>query len=44
MPIAKDNKGDLTDKDNYRPLAITSVSSKIIELVYIVILIDMVIC
>ena len=35
MPIVKDNKGDLTDKDNYRPLAITSVSSKIIELVYI---------
>jgi hypothetical protein len=32
MPIAKDNKGDLTDKDNYRPLAITSVSSKILEL------------
>ena len=33
--IVKDNKGELTDQDNYRPLAITSVSSKIIELVYI---------
>jgi hypothetical protein len=35
MPIVKDKKGDYTDKDNYRPLAITTVSSKILELIVI---------
>ena len=33
VPIVKDKKGIVTDKDNYRPIAITSVLSKILELV-----------
>ena len=33
VPILKDKKGVITDKDNYRPIAITSVASKILELV-----------
>ena len=33
VPIIKDKKGDCTDKDNYRPVAITCVVSKILELV-----------
>ena len=33
VPIIKDKKGDCTDKDNYRPVAITCVISKILELV-----------
>jgi len=32
VPIVKDKKGNLTDKDNYRPIAITSVFSKVFEL------------
>ncbi len=31
VPIVKDKKGSLTSKDNYRPIAITSVISKILE-------------
>ena len=31
IPLVKDKKGDITDKDNYRPIAITAVSSKILE-------------
>mgnify|MGYP001557728143 CR=1 FL=1 len=31
VPIVKDKKGILSDKNNYRPLAITSVVSKIFE-------------
>ena len=31
VPLLKDKKGDITDKDNYRPIAITSVFSKIFE-------------
>jgi len=31
-PIVKDKKGKLADSDNYRPLAITCVASKILEL------------
>ena len=31
IPIIKDKKGLVTDKDNYRPVAVTSVVSKIIE-------------
>ncbi len=33
VPIVKDKKGDLCSKDNYRPIAITSVFSKVFELV-----------
>ena len=33
IPIIKDKKGDVTDRDNYRPIAITCVSSKILELI-----------
>ena len=32
VPIVKDAKGDVSSKDNYRPIAITSVLSKIIEI------------
>jgi hypothetical protein len=35
IPLVKDVKGDVTDKDNYRPIAITCISSKIIELVFL---------
>ena len=31
VPIIKDKKGDITDINNYRPIAITSVASKIFE-------------
>ena len=32
VTLLKDKKGDVTDKDNYRPIAITCVSSKVLEL------------
>ena len=32
VPIIKNKKALITDKDNYRPIAITSVVSKILEL------------
>ena len=32
VPIIKDKRGQVTDKNNYRPIAITSVSSKVFEL------------
>ena len=35
IPIVKNKKGDITSKDNYRPIAITSVSSKVFELILI---------
>ena len=31
IPLVKDKKGDVTSKDNYRPIAVTNVSSKIFE-------------
>ena len=31
VPMVKDKKGNLTDKDNYRPLAITCIVSKVFE-------------
>jgi len=31
VPIVKNNKGDVTSRDNYRPIAITTVLSKLIE-------------
>ena len=33
VPIIKDKKGLVTDKDNYRPIAITTVMSKLMELI-----------
>ena len=33
VPILKDKCGEVTDKDNYRPLALTCVASKILEFV-----------
>ena len=32
VPIVKDSKGTLTDKNNYRPIALTCVASKRLEL------------
>jgi exonuclease III len=32
IPLLKDVKGDISDKENYRPIAITCISSKIVEL------------
>ena len=32
VPIVKDNKGVLTEKNNYRPIAFTCVASKLLEL------------
>jgi hypothetical protein len=32
IPLVKDKKGLITDKDNYRPVAITCVASKLLEL------------
>ena len=31
VPLLKDKHGDVTDKDNYRPLALTCVASKVFE-------------
>ena len=31
VPIIKDKRGDITDKDNYRPIALTCIVSKIFE-------------
>ena len=33
VPLLKDKKGDVTDKENYRPIAITSAMSKVFETV-----------
>ncbi len=33
VPLIKDKKGDLSSTDNYRPIALTSVVSKVLELV-----------
>ena len=35
IPIVKNKNGDITSKDNYRPIAITSVLSKVFELILI---------
>jgi hypothetical protein len=32
IPLLKDKKGDITSKDNYRPIAITTMFSKVFEL------------
>ena len=36
IPLIKDKKGLVTDTDNYRPEAVTSVVSKIIELLLLI--------
>ena len=33
VPLIKDKKGDVTSKDNYRPIALTSIISKVFEIV-----------
>ena len=35
VPIIKDKKGDITSKDNYRPIALTTVVSKLLETILI---------
>ena len=35
VPIIKDKKGDVTDADNYRPIALTTVTSKLFETVFL---------
>ena len=35
VPIIKDKKGDVTSADNYRPIALTTVSSKLFELIFL---------
>jgi hypothetical protein len=32
VPVVKDKRGNVTDKDNYRPIALTTVMSKVLEL------------
>ena len=32
VPIIKDKRGDVTDKDNYRPIALTTIASKLLEI------------
>ena len=32
VPIVKDSKSTLTDENNYRPIALTCVASKLLEL------------
>ena len=32
VPMVKDKKGNLSSKDNYRPLAITCIISKVFEI------------
>ena len=36
VPVIKDKKGNVTDVDNYRPIAITSIASKILEKILLV--------
>jgi hypothetical protein len=31
IPLLKDKKGDITDRDNYRPIALTCIMSKVLE-------------
>ena len=35
IPIVMDKKGDISDGNNYRPIAITCVTSKILECNYV---------
>ena len=35
IPIVKDKKGNITSKDNYRPIALTSVMSKVLEAIFL---------
>ena len=36
VPIVKDNTGDISDKGNYRPIALASVISKVFEIALLV--------
>ena len=36
IPIVKDKKGNISSKDNYRPIALTSVISKILESIFLI--------
>ena len=36
VPLVKDKKGDITSKDNYRPIALTNILSKVLELIILV--------
>ena len=31
LPVVKNKSGDLTDKNNYRPIALSSIASKVFE-------------
>ena len=35
IPLLKDKKGDVTSKCNYKPIAITSMLSKVLELIFL---------
>ena len=36
IPIIKNNSGDFTDKNNYRPIALSSIISKVFEHTFII--------
>jgi hypothetical protein len=40
VPIIKDKRGSVTDKDNYRPIAVTTVLSKILEMIFLKLNVD----
>ena len=37
VPVIKDKAGNITSKDNYRPIALASIVSKVLETVYLII-------
>ena len=36
VPLVKNKSGDLTDKNNYRPIALSSIASKVFEHISVV--------